>query len=67
MFVAQRIEPNPLVPTDRSRDFPRITRFFDGADLIVERTKQLMGNSKDLTLRIALFLFIIKDVIHLLW
>lgn len=65
--MAQRIESKSLIPTAKPVDFPKLTRFFDAADLIVERTKQLMGNSKDLSLRVALFLFILKDVIHMLW
>lgn len=72
--MAQRIE--SLIPVEESKllassiqadQFPRIKAFFDGADFIVERTKNLMGNSKDLSLRVALFLFIIKDIIKWLW
>ena len=71
--MAQRIEFESIIPKEEAtlaksgEQFPRIKAFFDCADYIVERTKRLTGNSKDLTLRLALFLLVIKDLILFLW
>jgi hypothetical protein len=61
--MAQQLESKSLIPVEQSDQFPRLKKFFDCADFIVDRSKSLMGNSKDLSLRLFLLLFVIKDLI----
>lgn len=48
--MAQRIE--SLTTTDKSKDFPKITAFFDGTEYIFERTVQLLKRIFQLTIEL---------------
>ncbi len=62
--MAQQLKPSTL-PANRI-SFPKIDRFFDTAEHIVERSKGLLSKSKPLLLETFLFIETIVILIYVL-
>jgi hypothetical protein len=57
---------HPLVPSTGNSSFPKIDRFFDTAEHIVERTEILLSKSKPAIISLFLLVHLIIDLVVVL-
>jgi hypothetical protein len=57
---------NPSSDLPAKRDFPKIDRFFDAAEHIVERSEVLLSKSKKAVINLFLLVHLIIDLVVIL-
>lgn len=65
MCLSRQITKPSILPAQRD-SFPKLNRFFDCAELIVERTETLLSKSKPAAISLFLFIHLIIDLIVVL-